>query len=231
MSGVEMFRLNQGKILQYMRFHYSDFTTFEFVELGKNRTAIIGKNGSGKTTYLKEMAQSVLPEMQIEVGLKLWSGGFIFQPMGPRDGIHAITVEGAQYARTKHGRYSSGFGLDAQTSNNYLEQDVVLPDRTDFAIKLQKSSIRWEPNWDPELERELCTQNLFLKIQHQWPQYSFFDALEKPYTTQELVLRILRINEDTPRATELRAEIVKFLNVYHDKFKIPKKLSYEDPVT
>jgi hypothetical protein len=152
-------------------------------------------------------------------------------PWGRVMGFQWDVMEFAQYARTKHGRYSSGFGLDAQTSNNYLEQDVVLPDRTDFAIKLQKSSIRWEPNWDPELERELCTQNLFLKIQHQWPQYSFFDALEKPYTTQELVLRILRINEDTPRATELRAEIVKFLNVYHDKFKIPKKLSYEDPVT
>ena len=55
-----------------MRFHYSDFTTFEFVELGKNRTAFIGKNGSGKTTYLKEMAQSVLPEMQFEVGTCSW---------------------------------------------------------------------------------------------------------------------------------------------------------------
>jgi hypothetical protein len=230
MSGVEMNRLNQGQILQYMRFYYSGcITSFDFVDLGKNLTAIIGKNGSGKTTYLKEMAQSLLPAMQIEVAEKLWSGGFVFQPMGPRDGIHAITIEGAKFAGTDHGRYESGYGLDAETVNNYLEQDAVLPDRTDFALKLQKSSIRWEPKWDSELERELSTQNLFLKIQHQWPQYSFYDALESPYITDELVLRIVKINEDTPRATELRAEIIHFLDVYQEKFKNPKKFSYEDP--
>jgi energy-coupling factor transporter ATP-binding protein EcfA2 len=226
MAVGDMFKLNQGEILQYMRFHYSDFTTYDFVNLGQNQTAIIGKNGAGKTTYLKEMARSLLPEMQIEGTNKLWSGGFVFQPNGPRDGIHPITVDGAPYARADSISYNSGFGVDGITTNHYLAQDAVLPDRTVMARKLQKSGILWEPNWDAGLENELSHQNLFLKITHHWPQYSFFDALEKPYQESDLVLRIIKTNEDTPNALRLRSEIINFINHFGLKHAEPRKGTY-----
>ena len=226
MAKVDMFNLNQGEILQYMRFHYTDFTTYEFVNLGQNQTAIIGKNGSGKTTYLKEMAQTLLPDMQIEGNNKLWSGGFVFQPNGPRDGIHPITVEGAPYARADSVRWDSGFGVDGKTRNDFLAQDAVLPDRTVMAQKLQKSEILWEPKWDAGLENELSNQNLFLKITHYWPEYSFFDALIKPYEKSDLVLRIIKTNEDTTNALRLRLEIINFMNHFAIKNAEPKKGTY-----
>ena len=221
-----MSELNQGEILQYMRFHYSEFTTYDFVDLGQNQTAIIGKNGSGKTTYLKEMARSLLPDMQIEGTNKLWSGGFVFQPNGPRDGIHPITVEGARYASAESVRYNSGFGIDGKTSNDYLAQDAVLPDRTQMAQKLQKSGIHWEPNWDAGLENELSNQNLFLKITHYWPEYSFFDAVINPYKMADLILRIIKTNEDTPNALRLRLEIINFMNHFAIKNAEPKRGTY-----
>ena len=212
MALVDMFNLNQGEILQYMRFHYTDFTSYEFVNLGQNQTAIIGKNGSGKTTCLKEMAQTLLPDMQIEGNNKLWSGGFVFQPNGPRDGIHPISIEGARYASAESVRHNSGFGVDGKTRNDFLAQDAVLPDRTVMAQKLHKSGIPWEPNWDAGLEKEISTQNLFLKITHYWPQYSFFASLIKPYEKSDLVLRIIKTNEDTTNALRLRLEIINFMN-------------------
>jgi energy-coupling factor transporter ATP-binding protein EcfA2 len=231
MAVGDMFKMNQGEILQYMRFHYSDFTTYDFVDLGQNQTAIIGKNGSGKTTYLKEMARSLLPDMQIEGTNKLWSGGFVFQPNGPRDGIHPITVEGARYARAESVRYNSGFGIDGKTPNDYLAQDAVLPDRTQMAQKLQKSGIHWEPNWDADLEKELSNQNLFLKITHYWPEYSFFDAVMNPYKSADLVLRIIKTNEDTTTALRLRLEIINFMNRFAIKSTEPKSGTYIDPDT
>lgn len=226
MAVGDMFKLNQGEILQYMRFHYSDFTTYDFVNLGRSQTAIIGKNGSGKTTYLKEMTRSLLPEMQIEGTNKLWSGGFVFQPNGPRDGIHPITVEGARYARAESARHNSGFGVDGKSQNDYLAQEAVLPDRTVMAQKLQKSEMHWEPNWDAGLEKEISTQNLFLKITHYWPQYSFFDALIKPYEESELVLRIIKTNEDTPNALRLRSEVINFMKHFAVRNAEPKRGTY-----
>ena len=226
MAVGDMFKLNQGEILQYMRFHFTDFTRYEFVNLGQNQTAIIGKNGSGKTTYLKEMARSLLPNMKIEGSNQLWSGGFVFEPTGPRDGIHQITVDGAPYARADSVRYNSGFGVDGKTRNDYLAQDAVLPDRTVMAQKLQKSGIHWEPNWDEGFENELSRQNLFLKITHYWPEYSFFDALKKPYEESDLVLRIIKTNEDTPTALRLRSEIINFMNHFGVKHAEPRKGTY-----
>ena len=231
MAYVDMFKLNQGEILQYMRFHYSDFTIYDFVNLGRSQTAIIGKNGSGKTTYLKEMARSLLPGMQIEETDKLWSGGFVFQPNGPRDGIHPISIEGARYASAESVRHNSGFGVDGKSQNDYIAQEAVLPDRTVMAQKLQKSGIHWEPNWDAGLEKEISTQNLFLKIIHYWPQYSFFDALIKPYEKSDLVVRIIKTNEDTPNALRLRSELINFMNHFAVKNAEPKRGTYVSPDT
>jgi energy-coupling factor transporter ATP-binding protein EcfA2 len=234
MAFEDMFKLNQGEILQYMRFHYADFTTYDCVNLGENQTAIIGKNGSGKTTHLKEMARSLLPDMQIK-GIKgtdkLWSGGFVFQPTDKRDGINPITIDGKGYMSSDYVRFDSGFAVDGKTCNDYLAQDAVLPDRTVMARKLREGEISWEPKWDAGLESELSHQNLFLKITHHWPEYAFYDALNKPYKESDLVLRIIKTNEDTPNALRLRSELINFMNRFGVNHAEPLRRKYVDPNT
>jgi energy-coupling factor transporter ATP-binding protein EcfA2 len=213
-----------------MRIHGSIDTQYEFVNLGKSQTAIIGKNGTGKTTFLKEMAKTILPGMGIDRGHTYWSGGFVFKPEGPKDGFHSITLKGAKFGGSfEDYQWKSGWSIDQEHLNEYMVQEQVLPDRTRISRILHAEGLRWEQEWDPILEREISLQNTFVYLCHPWRVDGFYDALENPYTPKNIVLRLLRINEDTPHAVNKRAEIIDALSGIANEHG--KQISYLDRST
>ena len=54
---------NDGEITAFIRIPYSEIPAPEIINLGTNQTALMGKNGAGKTTVLAQMASTLFPQL------------------------------------------------------------------------------------------------------------------------------------------------------------------------
>ena len=87
---------NTGKIVGFLkidRHQFSENPVFSSIELWGDSVAIMGLNGSGKTTYLKRFADTLVTTGKFSQEgdeAKYWTGGFIFSPDGMKDDINEI---------------------------------------------------------------------------------------------------------------------------------------------
>jgi len=226
---------NDGEITAFIRIPYSEIPAPEIINLGTNQTALMGKNGAGKTTVLAQMASTLFPQLELKIDRfdKYWSGGFVIRPFGARNGVHElvpkIKSEESPYPNMIYGDYrdahnygSSAFGISEDFTNNYYLAEFVLPSTLKFTRHCVREELSWLPEWDKELESELINQNKFCVIQHPVlaDDYASFD---KQYEPTPLILRVVEISEDTPRANKIRSEIIEFYDFFSSEYLLEEK--------
>ncbi len=227
---VQHVQFNDGVISGFIRIPREEIPSPEIVRFGESHTAIMGKNGSGKTTVISQMAVTLFPTLKFRSGSveKYWSGGLILNPFGARNGIHELVPKtrntGSKYDNMLHGDYSEAinygarsFGITMEYSNSYYLSNFVFPDTLSFSHVLNREKLDWEPEWDEELEKELINQNTFCLISHPVPDLSEFD-FESKVNPKPLISRVVQISEDTPRAREKRSQIVNFMKYMSENF-------------